>query len=36
MNRRRPFEYCDDLTSVEAAQAHSAHHQTPTPVGVSS
>ena len=34
-NRRRPFEYCDDLTPVEAEQAHYAHHQTPTPVGVS-
>ncbi|MCU1438927.1 MAG: hypothetical protein JWP66_2014, partial [Naasia sp.] len=27
-NRRRPFEYCDDLTPVEAEQAHYAHHQT--------
>ena len=35
LNRRRPFEYCDDLTPVEAEQAHYAHHQTPTPVGVS-
>jgi putative transposase len=35
-NRRRPFEYCDDLTPVEAEQAHYAHHQAPTPVGVSS
>ena len=34
-NRRRPFEYCDDLTPVEAEQAHYAHHQTPTTVGVS-
>ncbi|MDQ6849750.1 MAG: IS3 family transposase [Actinomycetota bacterium] len=33
-NRRRPFEYCDDLTPVEAEQAHYAH-QAPTPVGVS-
>ncbi len=34
-NRRRPFEYCDDLTPVEAEQAHYAHHQTPAPAGVS-
>lgn len=34
-NRRRPFEYCDDLTPVEAEHAHYAHHQTPTPVGIS-
>ena len=34
-NCRRPFEYCDDLTPVEAEQAHYAHHQVPTPVGVS-
>ncbi len=34
-NRRRPFEYCDDLTPVEAERAHYAHHQTPTSVGVS-
>jgi hypothetical protein len=34
-NRRRPFEYCDDLTPVEAEQAHYAHHQSPTTVGVS-
>lgn len=27
-NRRRPFEYCDDLTPVEAEQAHYRHHQT--------
>jgi putative transposase len=33
-NRRRPFEYCDDLTPVEAEQAHYAHHQTPAPAGV--
>jgi predicted nucleic acid-binding protein len=26
---------CDDLTPVEAEQALYAHHQTPTPVGVS-
>ncbi len=24
-NRHRPFEYCDDLTPVEAEQAHYAH-----------
>jgi putative transposase len=34
-NNRRPFEYCDDLTPVEAEQAHYAHHQTPTTAGVS-
>ncbi|QOK22383.1 IS3 family transposase [Janibacter indicus] len=34
-NRRRPFEYCDDLTPVEAETAHYAHHQTPAIVGVS-
>ncbi len=34
-NNRRPFEYCDDLTPVEAEQAHYAHHQTPTTVRVS-
>lgn len=34
-NNRRPFEYCDDLTPVEAEQAHYAYHQTPTTVGVS-
>jgi len=26
-NHRRPFEYCDDLTPVEAEQAHYAHHE---------
>ncbi len=26
-NRRRPFEYCDDLTPVEAETAHYAHHR---------
>jgi putative transposase len=26
-NHRRPFEYCDDLTPVEAEQAHYAHHR---------
>jgi putative transposase len=35
-NHRRPFEYCDDLTPVEAEQAHYAHHQTPATAGVSS
>ena len=25
-NHRRPFEYCDDLTPVEAETAHYAHH----------
>jgi len=34
-NQRRPFEYCDDLTPVEAEQAHYAHHQEPTTVGSS-
>ena len=34
-NHRRPFEYCDDLTPVEAEHAHYAHHQTPRKVGVS-
>jgi len=34
-NHRRPFEYCDDLTPVEAEQAHYAHHQAPTTAGVS-
>ena len=34
-NRCRHYEYCDDLTPVEAEHAHYAHHQTPTPVGVS-
>ncbi len=34
-NHRRPFEYCDDLTPVQAEQAHHAHHQTPATVGVS-
>ncbi|HEY7049852.1 MAG TPA: IS3 family transposase, partial [Jatrophihabitantaceae bacterium] len=34
-NHRRPLEYCDDLTPVEAEQAHYAHHQTPTAAGVS-
>lgn len=34
-NRRRPFEYCDDLTPVEAERAHYAHHQAPAVVGVS-
>ena len=26
-NHHRPFEYCDDLTPVEAEQAHYAHHR---------
>jgi len=26
-NHRRPFEYCDDLTPVEAETAHYAHHR---------
>jgi len=26
-NHRRPFEYCDDLTPVEAETAHYAHHE---------
>ena len=34
-NHRRPLEYCDDLTPVEAEQAHYAHHQDPTTVGSS-
>ena len=33
-NHRRPFEYCDDLTPVEAEKAHYAH-QTPAIDGVS-
>jgi putative transposase len=31
-NHRRPFEYCDDLTPVEAEHAHYAHHQDPATV----
>jgi putative transposase len=34
-NHRRFFEYCDDLTPVEAEQAHYAHHQTQATAGVS-
>jgi putative transposase len=34
-NHRRFFEYCDDLTPVEAEQAHDAHHQTQATAGVS-
>lgn len=34
-NHRRTNRHCDDLTPVQAEQAHYAHHQTPTPVGVS-
>lgn len=26
-NHRRPYEYCDDLTPVEAETAHHAHHR---------
>jgi putative transposase len=26
-NHRRSFEYCDDLTPVEAETAHYGHHQ---------
>ena len=31
----RPFEYCDDLTPVEAEIAHYAHHQASAVVGAS-
>ena len=34
-NHRRPFEYCDDLTPVQAEQAHYAHHQESATVGSS-
>ena len=34
-NHRRPYEYCNDLTPVEAEQAHYARHQTPAAAGVS-
>lgn len=34
-NRRRPHEYCQDLTPQQAEQAHYAHHQTPAAAGVS-
>ena len=34
-HHRRPFEYCDDLTPVEAEHAHYAHQQTPANAGVS-
>lgn len=34
-NHRRPHEYCDDLTPVQAEQAHYAHHQAPANAGVS-
>ena len=34
-NHRRPHEYCDDLTPVEAEAAHYAHHQAPASAGVS-
>lgn len=33
---RLRFKYCDDLTPVEAEQAHYAHHQAPATAGVSS
>ena len=32
-NHRRPFEYCDDLTPVEAEHARYVHQQTPAPAG---
>jgi putative transposase len=35
-NRQRPYEYCDDLTPVEAEHAHYRHHQTPAVVAASS
>ncbi|NNG21293.1 IS3 family transposase [Naumannella sp. ID2617S] len=34
-NHRRPQEYCDNLTPLEAETAHYAHHQTPATAGVS-
>jgi len=34
-NYRRPFEYCDDLTPIEAERAHYAHHQAPANAGAS-
>ena len=34
-NHRRPFEYCDYLTPVEAEEAHYAHHKDPATVGSS-
>ncbi|TQL68707.1 hypothetical protein FB381_2603 [Nocardioides albertanoniae] len=34
-NRRRQYEYCDDLTPVEAEAAHYGQHQTPATAGVS-
>ena len=35
-NHRRPFEYCDDLTPVEAERAHYGRQQTPATAAVSS
>ena len=35
-NHRRPFDYCDDLTPVEAEHAYYVHRQTPATAGVSS
>lgn len=32
---RRPFEYCDDLTPVEAERAQYAHRQAPATAAVS-
>lgn len=34
-NHRRPFEYCDDLTPVEAETAHYAHHEPQQPLELS-
>lgn len=34
-NHRRTFEYCDDLTPVEAEAAHYDHHKDPATVGSS-
>lgn len=34
-NSRRTLKHCDDLTPVEAEQAHYVHHQTPATAGVS-
>lgn len=34
-NHRRTLGYCDDLTPVEAEQAHYAHHREPATVGSS-
>ena len=35
-NHRRPFEYCDDLTPVQAEQAYYGHHEASATAGVSS